>query len=193
MGDASNGYDALASAFLHARSRIGASSVREWADTLGPGARVLDVGCGHGFPITEVLVAAGCQVSAIDASPAMLDVFRARFPDVPVLCEPVQLSSFFGRSFDGVVAWGLLFLLPAEVQIDVIHKLGAAVAPGGQLLFTSPLRPSEWLDAMTGLGSVSLGADAYRRAIESSGLTLLREFDDEGDNHYYVAARARQP
>jgi SAM-dependent methyltransferase len=189
--DASNGYEALADDFVQARTRIGAAAAREWALALGAGARVLDVGCGHGVPVTEALVEAGCDVSAIDASPALVERFRERFPGVPVVCEPVQSSMLFGRSFDGIVACGLLFLLEPDEQLHLIAKLGAALAPGGRLLVTAPWQVAEWRDVLTGRVSRSLGADVYRRALESAGLTMVREFDDEGGNHYYEAQRTR--
>jgi hypothetical protein len=42
---------------------------------------------------------------------------------------------------------------------------------------------------MTGRLSVSLGAERYRRLLEAAGLVLIDEMEDEGDNHYYRAAR----
>jgi RimJ/RimL family protein N-acetyltransferase len=41
------------------------------------GARVIDFGCGTGL-LTELLVAAGAAVEAVDTSPAMLDVVEAK-------------------------------------------------------------------------------------------------------------------
>jgi hypothetical protein len=34
---------------------------------------------------------------------------------------------FFGYTFEGVVAWGLMFLLPANVQATVIPKVAEAL------------------------------------------------------------------
>jgi hypothetical protein len=56
-------------------------------------------------------------------------------------------------------------------------------------LFTAPREACEWKDAMTGLRSESLGAPAYRRLLETAGLVLLDETEDEGENHYYVALK----
>ena len=68
---------------------------------------MLDLGCGHGAPISRVLLEEGLDLYAIDASPKLVDAFREHFPQVPVRCEPVEESDFFGRRFDGVIAWGL--------------------------------------------------------------------------------------
>lgn len=191
MDDPANGYETCAEEFARRRvtSRIGASHVREWAKALPPGAAVLDVGCGVGIPITQALVESGCHVHAIDASPRMVARFGAHFPDVPVRCEAVESMTHFDRHFDGVVAWGLIFLLPAEAQASAIAALAAAVVPGGELLFTAPQAVSKWMDVVTNRPSQSLGADVYRRMLDEAGCSLLREFDDEGDNHYYQARR----
>jgi hypothetical protein len=119
----------------------------------------------------------------------MVAAFRTRFPDVPVECNDVTRSDFFGREFDGVIAWGLLFLLRPEAQAQLIDKVGHALVRGGQFLFTAPRELCEWSDSMTGLLSVSLGAERYRRLLEAAGLVLIDEMEDEGDNHYYRAAR----
>jgi hypothetical protein len=84
-------------------------------------------------------------------------------PPTPVECAPIEESSLFGRTFDGVVAWGLPFLLAPEVQRRVIAK----VAPD----------------------SISLGYDGCRAALEDQGLTFLGTGLDEGDNHYYFASK----
>ena len=60
---------------------------------------------------------------------------------------------------------------------------------GGRLLFTAPPQASTWLDAMTGEESRSLGGETYRRILSAAGLSVLREYEDEGENHYYDAVK----
>jgi 2-polyprenyl-3-methyl-5-hydroxy-6-metoxy-1,4-benzoquinol methylase len=70
--DRSNGYENIAAQFLAARGNarstagIGVTSVRKWARTLPPGAAVIDLGCGPGIPITQVLVTEGLNVCAVE-------------------------------------------------------------------------------------------------------------------------------
>ncbi|HEX5437791.1 MAG TPA: class I SAM-dependent methyltransferase [Gemmatimonadaceae bacterium] len=196
MSDASNGYEAIAAEFLARRgafntrnTAVGVSTVRAWATTVQSGGAVLDLGCGPGDPITRVLVDAGLAVYGVDASPRMVAEFRARFPGIPVECNSVERSAFFGREFAGVIAWGLLFLLQPDIQAQLIGKVAHVLARGGRLLFTAPCQACDWRDSMTGLPSESLGAEAYRRLLETAGLVLLDETDDEGENHYYMARK----
>jgi SAM-dependent methyltransferase len=190
--DPSNGYEAVAREYMVRRSRVGADEVGAWARSLPRHARVLDIGCGYGVPITEVLRAAGCRVHALDAAPSLVAAFRERFPDVPVACEPAETSAFFHRSYDGIVAWGLVFLLAPAAQRLVLANASRALSPGGTFLFTAPAESCTWTDVLTRQLSTSLGSAAYRDILAGEGLAVQSEFDDEGGNHYYLVSRHRR-
>ena len=186
----SNGYEEVAEEFRSRRSKtIGVKIVREWAESLPRGGAVLDLGCGDGTPISEVLVQAGLHLYAVDASPSLIGAFRARFPAAVAECASVMRSTFFDRRFDGVIAWGLLFLLRGDDQATLIAKVAGALVPGGRFTFTAPRQQCEWPDLITGWTSVSLGADEYRRILGDAGFGVVSEADDEGDNHYYFAVK----
>ena len=195
MIDRSNGYEGVAAEFLARRGSghpnrsrgVGVNPVRQWARTLPRGAAVIDLGCGPGFPITEVLVAEELNVFGVDAAPSFVEAFRRNLPNTPVVCEAVQDSTFFDRTFDGVLAWGLMFLLSPEDQRRLIKRIADILAPGGRLLFTSPDEPLVWNDAMTGFESRSLGAEKYRRELSAVGLSVISEYAD-GDHGYYFEA-----
>lgn len=194
MIDESNGYDSIAEKYIKGRGRavngIGSSTARAWAQTFKIGSVILDLGCGTGIPVTKILLEAGLNVYAIDASPKMVADFRQNFPDVPVACESVERSLFFNRTFDGIIAVGLLFLLPGQNQRMLISKMAAALNKGGKLLFTAPFEKVEWKDSMTEQLSRSLGAQQYIELMLASGLSIDEEFDDEGGNHYFSGVHA---
>lgn len=185
--DTSNGWEAVAGEFMRLRSSTGLAIVQRWAASLVRGGRVLDVGAGCGEPLAAALIKDGFEVYAIDASAAMVAAFRRRFPTAKVAREAAEHSRFFGRAFDGALAVGLVFLLAADSQRALIHRLAAALKPGGRLLFTAPRQVCVWDDRLTGQPLTSLGAGAYRRTMTDSGLRLAGEHIDEGDNYYYEA------
>jgi 2-polyprenyl-3-methyl-5-hydroxy-6-metoxy-1,4-benzoquinol methylase len=111
--DKSNGYEQVAETFIAQRNAsIGASTVRHWSRMLPRGSSVLDLGCGHGVPISQALIDEGFAVYGVDASVKMIAAFHRRFPLAYAECAAVEDSQVFARRFDGAVAWGLLFLLP---------------------------------------------------------------------------------
>lgn len=191
--DNSNGYEQVAQRYIEGRgtdpAETGAAEVAEWGRTLAAGATVLDLGCGTGVPISVALMNCGLNVYGVDASPSMVKAFRERFPGVPVQCAAVEDSDFFGSTFDGAVAWGLMFLLDADTQRRVIAKVGAALVSGGQFVFTAPWQIARWNDLMTKRQSVSLGRDAYAEALTAAGLTLTGSRTDEGENYYYFTEK----
>lgn len=168
--DAATAYERHAREFLRGRDRssIGADVVRRWARGLPRGAEVMEIACGGGYPVTRELVDAGLDVWAIDSSSTLVSEFRSRFPGVPIRCESVQDNDFFARTFDGAVAVGLLFLLPAPEQAAVFAQVADALVPGGLFLFTAPKEPL---------------------LLEEAGLRILDTYEDEGKNNYYVTEK----
>jgi 2-polyprenyl-3-methyl-5-hydroxy-6-metoxy-1,4-benzoquinol methylase len=157
--DRSRGYEAVAREYdrLRRAAGIGLKTIQAWAARLAPGATVLDIGCGSGVPIATELARLGFSVAGIDASPSLIAEFHRQVPGALWACEGVEESTFFGRRFDAILAVGLLFLLPEETQRTVIGKLGDALEPDGDLLFSAPREACEWIDVLTGRRSVSLG------------------------------------
>lgn len=186
--DKSNGYEQVAETFMKVRdSWIGPTTVRQWSRSLPRGCAVLDLGCGHGV-ISQVLMDEGFELYGVDASTRMIEAFRTRLPNAHAECSAVEDSEFFGRTFDGVFAWGLMFLLSPDVQVALIPRMARALNSGGKLLFTAPTQVCAWQDALTGRESVSLGGERYRQLLQNAGLVLDGEESDEGGNHYYFAS-----
>ena len=69
LPDASSGYEAVADAFMAVRSvsGVGAGTVRRWAGALPAGGAILDLGCGHGVPISRALIEDGFEVYGVGA------------------------------------------------------------------------------------------------------------------------------
>ncbi len=168
--------------------RIGQEIVREWARGFAPGAAVLELGCGDGVT-SEVLMEAGLILYAVDASPTLLGAFRERFPAAVTECAAAEESAFFHRSFDGVIAVGLMFLLPEEAQRIVLAKVANALRSGGRLVFTAPRQMCAWVDELTGRESRSLGAEEYEVALCGLGLEVATGCFDEAENYYFFAVK----
>lgn len=190
MPDPSNGYDAIADDVIAARGDIGAQLVRQWAsEALEPGASILDLGCGSGWPIAQVLSDLGFEISGIDASARLLVAFEERFPEARSACEPIETSAFFNTSFDAIIAIGVLFLLPEDMQIRVISKIAQALKPGGHVLFSAPKQVCKWDDVLTQNQSRSLGEAAYLSAMKDAGMQPLTQLEDSGGNNYFAARK----
>lgn len=78
-----------------------------FADLAGvaTGQRVLDVGCGPGSLIAELVARVGSEnVAAIDPSPSFVDAARARHRGVDIRLGSAEQLPFHARTFDAALA-----------------------------------------------------------------------------------------
>jgi 2-polyprenyl-3-methyl-5-hydroxy-6-metoxy-1,4-benzoquinol methylase len=109
-----------------------------FVEALGP-ATVLDAGCGTGRVAIE-LAHRGIDVVGVDRDRSMLDVARARAPELTWI-EADLGDLDLERTFEAVVMAGnvLLFVAPGT-EDAVVARTAAHVEPGGMLVAGFQLR-----------------------------------------------------
>lgn len=131
-------YERHAVSFDRDRSR--SLQERTWLDRflrhVRPGGTVLDMGCGAGEPIARYLIDRGVQVVGMDASPSMIELCRARFPDSEWLVGDMRHLEL-GRRFDGILAWDSLFHLAMDDQRGMFRRFALHAGRDAPLMFTS--------------------------------------------------------
>jgi SAM-dependent methyltransferase len=128
--------------------------------------RVLEVGCGAG-DLTAVLAGRAAAVDAVDRSPRMAALARARVPaHVRVVEADVLHLDLPPGGYDAVVGMSVLHHLPLE---EALRHLAAAVRPGGVLAMVALPRT----DLPRELPVEALAAVAHRAV----GLRRLRRPD----------------
>lgn len=98
---------------------------------IGPGRRVLDVGCGSGS-VTQELLDLGAAVVAVDVDPSM--VRRSRRLAAPVLVADGRRLPFPDGSFDVVVCNLTIMWCPDPGRL--VSEMARVVRPGGVVLAT---------------------------------------------------------
>lgn len=161
---------------------------------LGPGARVLDIGCGAGRPIAAHLVSRGLRVTGVDVAGAMIALCRERFPGHEWIAADMRRLDL-GQVFGAVIAWDSFFHLSRDDQRAMFPVFGRHVAPGGSLLFTSGPSDGEVVGSLYGdpLFHASLAPDEYRLLLDASGFDVLRHVVEDANcgNHTVWLARKR--
>lgn len=115
--------------------------VEETLALLPPRQRVLDVGCGTGKPVAEMLSLAGHDTFGIDISPTMIQHAKSRvkgsFIEADILTY--QPEAEYAAVF---VMFSLLQLTSFDEFYDVIFKYGSHVSSNGYLVLgTCPADP----------------------------------------------------
>lgn len=100
------------------------------------GARVLDAGCGAGW-YAQALAARGARVTAVDASPRMLEHARSRLGGAAEVCvaDLGQPLPFADGAFDGIVSG--LALEHVRDWDAAFAELRRVLAPNGWLVFSA--------------------------------------------------------
>lgn len=109
------------------------------------GARLLDVGAGRGA-VAQAAVARGCQVTAVDAAPRMVELLAADLPQARVHLMDASALELADSTFDVVTGGYLLDVLPDPAA--AVAELHRVMEPGGTVALSEPcpVRPRlEWL------------------------------------------------
>jgi len=99
---------------------------------LGPGLRVLDVGCGTGVPVSQMLAEAGMEVVGTDVAPNMVKHAQKRVKGTFTVADMVDYQP--EGSYAGIfIIYSQLGLSYAAFHAAV-SKLSKSLKPGGLLV-----------------------------------------------------------
>ncbi|HZU76774.1 MAG TPA: class I SAM-dependent methyltransferase [Dehalococcoidia bacterium] len=110
------------------------------------GTRLLDAGCGAGL-LALLARLRGAAVTALDASPALLEIARQRVPEAEVREGDLEALPFADAAFDAVTAVNSVFY--AADMAAAMRELVRVLRPGGRVVVTSwgPADRCEYLAA----------------------------------------------
>lgn len=183
MNEVTTAYDKIAGWFDRTRTRtlIEQPYLDYLTRELKEGASILDLGCGTGEPLLRYLVEREYDVLGVDASVAMIDIARARFPATRFeVCDMRELN--LQRRFDAIISWHSLFHLAPGDQRAMFETLAQHLHPSGLLMFTSGSEAGELWSENGGeaLYHASLAQAEYRALLEGHGFRVLRHMEDDG-------------
>lgn len=152
--------------------------------SLPPGSRVLDLGCGAGVPTTKLL-AGRFVVTGVDISERQIELARKNVPDAMFVRADMASLNFPPRSFDGVAAFYSITHVPREEHPGLLRRIAGWLRAGGVLVAALGSRPSEgdieedWLGAPMYFSHY--GSETNRRLVEAAGLEVVNAVDETSD------------
>ncbi len=172
--------------------------IAEFAKLLKPGSKILDIGCGTGYPVAAWLDGHGFEVTGIDISEKMIE--KAKTLSLIHACFFVQdfLDLKTEEKFDAVIAFDSLWHIEYSRQRELYGRVAALMNPGGFFLFTHGKRDGEVTGIMyeTEFYYSALDRAEVHRLLGESGLEILSSIEDyeeasTGDRELLIIARKR--
>lgn len=153
---------------------------------------VLDIGCGSGQPMGKYLVAQGCALTGVDASPELLKIARHELPSTTWVCADMRALDL-GMRFDGLLAWNSTFHLTPDDQRAMFPIFRRHAAPGAALMFTSGPASGVAIGEFEGepLYHSSLDPAEYRELLEQNEFELVDHVVDDPKCHRQTVWLAR--
>lgn len=160
----------------HAKTFLEAGWMARFLALTRPGGRILDLGCGSGFPIAAHLIDQGFAVEGVDIAPAMIELCQKAWPDQTWRVGDMRDIELTGPH-DGALAWHSSFHLPAEDQARLIQRIGATLAPGAPFMFTSGDGDGVAWGDMFGdaLFHASLAPERFEQTLHEAGLDRVEQ------------------
>lgn len=137
MGLNRDSYNKIADQWARTRDNSFLSKVVvEFSAKVKPGGRILDIGCGTGFPITTYLSEQGFIVTGIDISENLLrKAINRKIPNAELyLCDFFDFNPKV--KYDGIIAFDSFFHFPWERQKLIYKRVSGWMEDNAWLLFT---------------------------------------------------------
>lgn len=130
--------------------------------------------------MARYLIDRGFAVVGVDASPAMIGLCRARFPESEWIVADMR-SLELSRRFDGILAWDSTFHLGVEDQREMFSRFAAHAGEGAPLMFTSGTDEGEAVGSYCEepLYHASLSAAEYGRLLSVNGFELRAHVESD--------------
>jgi cyclopropane fatty-acyl-phospholipid synthase-like methyltransferase len=175
------GYNVIAKdylAWIQQRPTAHHVKLQQILEHLDASSRVLELGCGAGLPVTQVLTQHVAEVVANDNSEEQIALAKSNAPRAKFIHGDMTQLEFPSESFDAVVAFYSFFHVPREQHETLIKNVCDWLRKGGLLLFTYSSHAEEGIYPLflgTKMYFSSFGTEQILDIVKSCGFTIVEQ------------------
>ena len=191
------GYNKIALKYHSERNKFESIiELRQFTKLLASGAKILDVGCGAGVPVTLFLVDEGFSVVGLDISEEMLSLAKKHVPKGEFLKADMSEMDFPDDSFDGIVSFYAIIHLPREKHAALFNKFHRILKPGGVMLIG--MGKGEWEEIGEFFGEKMFwshySSEKSLELVKDAGFGIIFEevLERGGEKGYWILARSKK-
>jgi SAM-dependent methyltransferase len=171
--------------------------VADLDDALEPGSRILDAGCGGGYPVVAPLEDRH-NVVGLDISRGQLALADERTDTAHLAEGDLSRLPFDDDSLDALTSFHAIIHVPRERHDEVFAEFARVLQPGGHLLVSVGNDDWEgenpdWMDGGAAMRWSFYGADKNRELLREAGFEIRDDtvLDDELGEGDWLYVRAR--
>jgi tRNA (uracil-5-)-methyltransferase TRM9 len=106
----------------------------EFLQTISPGTRLLDAGCGNGKYLS---VRKDCEVHACDTCHSLINVAAKKHAHANIILANIKVLPYADNTFDNIICIAVLHHLSTEKsRLEALTSLLRVVKPGGKIFLT---------------------------------------------------------
>ena len=166
---------------------------------ISQGGKILDAGCGGGYPFTELL-SEHFDVLGVDISEKQIELAKKNAPKANFQCIDMTKLSFPDEYFNGIFSYYAIIHIPRDEHFDLLVNFYRMLKPNGVALLTfhSEDDPSSYYDDFFDTNMFWSGFDAEKniQMVKKAGFKIIWSKligDSLGDSkHLFVLLEKKQ-
>lgn len=180
----------MAKNYLADRARLKSGKyLQKLLKYLPKNSKIVDLGCGAGVPVDDILLKAGHEVVGLDISPEQIKLARRNCSKGQYLVADISALKPYEYQVQAVVMLYTLFHLPRTRHPTILRIIASFLTRGGIILITMGDREFEGEHKLYGqpMWSSQWGTAKNRKMVEEGGFhILLEEMETSGGERHQI-------
>lgn len=102
----------------------------KFTSRIEPGSRVLDAGCGAGYPITK-FISESFETIGVDISDEQIRLAKENVPKATFIRQDMTKIDYPDEYFGGIICYYAIFHIPREEHFDLLKNFHRMLKPKG--------------------------------------------------------------